>query len=189
MRIELVAGTSNVVRFPVERRACPTLDLLRDIAPDVREVLLLVESFDLAYPAHEVRHVADAEMADYVLNHVRPEPGSERQAELQDLLSPMVVRGVEACRAAHDAALAASEAQQRVVTAQTDGGYWLSPMEERAERLTTEAARLLVEAHLRAEEAEGTARAIGIALRGETWTPFDLQAAGDALFFADRQSA
>lgn len=168
MRIELVAGTSNVVRFPVERRACPTLDLLRDIAPDVREVLQLVESFDLDYPGHDVRDVADAEMADYVLNHVRPEPCSERRTELEGLLAPMVVRGVEACRVAHEAALVASEVQQRLVNAQTDGGYWLAPMEERAERLTTEAARLLVEAHVRVEEAEGAARAIGMALRGET---------------------
>jgi hypothetical protein len=183
MRIALVAGTSNVVRFPVERRARPTLELLRDIAPDMREVLLLVESFGLPLPKREMRHVADAEMADHILNHVRPEPSAQRRAELEALLAPLVTRGVEACRVAHDAALTATEAQQRVVAAQSEGGYWLTPMEERAEALTTAAARLLVDAYIRAEEAEGAARAIGMALRGETWVPFDLQAEAGALFF------
>jgi hypothetical protein len=41
MRIEILAGTANVVRFPVERLVRPTLDLMREIAPDVREVLLI----------------------------------------------------------------------------------------------------------------------------------------------------
>ena len=50
-----------------------------------------------------------------------------------------------------------------------EGGYWLGPLEARAIVGTQEAARLLVEAHLAAEEAEGAARAIGLALRGEEW--------------------
>ena len=33
----------NVLRFPIERRARPTLDLLREIAPDVREVLNIAD--------------------------------------------------------------------------------------------------------------------------------------------------
>jgi hypothetical protein len=114
LRIELVAGTSNVVRFPVERRARPTLDLLREIA---------------------------------------------------------------------DASVAASHAQQRVVDAQSEGGYWLFPLEERAEALTMTAVQLMVEAHIRSEEAEGAARAVGMAMRGEAWVPFDLQAETEALFF------
>ncbi len=38
MRVEVLPGMTNVVRFPVERRARPTLELLREIAPDVRVV-------------------------------------------------------------------------------------------------------------------------------------------------------
>jgi hypothetical protein len=40
-----------------------------------------------------------------------------------------------------------------------------------------------------AEEAEGVARAVGMAKRGETWVPFNLQAEAEALFFGDRRSA
>lgn len=36
MHIDSLPGTTNVVRFPVERRMSPTLDLLRGIAPDPR---------------------------------------------------------------------------------------------------------------------------------------------------------
>jgi hypothetical protein len=35
---DTLPGTSNVVRFPIEERARPTLDLRREIAPDVRGV-------------------------------------------------------------------------------------------------------------------------------------------------------
>ncbi len=47
----------------------------------------------------------------------------------------------------------------------------------------------MVEAHLRSEEAEGAHRAVRLALRGEVWAPFDLQAEAEALFFGGRRSA
>ena len=171
MRIELVTGTGNVVRFPVERRARPTLALLREIEPDVREVLQLAESFQLPLPGVELRDAVDEEVAEYILNQVRPEPGAARQAELDAILAPVVAKAVQACRKAHDAALTATEAQEQLVRAQSEGGYWMQPLTERADTLTTDAARFLVEAHVRAEEAEGTARAVGMAKRGETWMP------------------
>jgi len=182
MRIELVAGMSNVVRFPIERRARPTLDLLRFIAPDVREVLQAVESFELDLPEPELRHTVDEEVASYIADHVRPEPGAARQAQLEAILTPVVRRGVEACRVAHDAALIATHAQQRVVDAQSAGSFWL----ERANTLSMKAAQLLVDAHISSQEAEGASRAVGIALRGETWAPLDLEIEVVALFSDDQ---
>ncbi|WP_158744939.1 hypothetical protein [Acidisphaera sp. L21] len=85
--------------------------------------------------------------------------------------------------------MAATDAKQRVVDAQIHGGYWLQPMEERALRLTETAAHLLVEAHVRSEEAEGVSRAVDLAKLGATWVPFDLQAEAEALFFPGRKSA
>ena len=55
-------------------------------------------------------------------------------------------------------------------------------LEQRADDRTAGAAALLLEAHELSERAEGAVRAIGIARRGETWTPFDLQAEATALF-------
>ena len=140
MRVELVAGTTNVVRFPVERRAHPTLDLLRSIGPDVREVLEIGESFQLPLPGAELRDAVDEEVAEHVLNHVRSEPGRERQAALDAILKPALARAVQACRDAHDAAQVAAEARERLVRAESEEGYWLAQLTERAGSLTTEAA-------------------------------------------------
>jgi hypothetical protein len=182
MRSDSLAHTSNVVRFPVERRVRPTLDLLRDLAPDVRQVLQLAEAFDLSLPDPGLRNAVDRDMAEHILNHVRAEPGPARRHELEALLASVVTPAVEACRVAHDAARAAEEAQQRLTAARAERGFWLAPLEERADSLRREAAARLVEAYRRTEETEGAARAIGLALRGEPWAPFDLQAEAEALF-------
>ena len=68
------------------------------------------------------------------------------------------------------------------VTAQTQGGYWLQPLEDASTMRATEAATRLIEAHIAKEEAEGAARAIGFARRGEPWRPFDLREEERALF-------
>jgi hypothetical protein len=150
VKIELMAGTTNVVRFPVERRARPTMGLLR-------EALNIAESFGLSMPEHDARHTADAPMADHIANYVRPEPGLERKASLEALLKSVIGRAVAACRTAHDAALAATEGQQR-----------------------------LVEAHFRSEGAEGANRAVRMAMQNETWMPFVLQDEAEVLFFGSR---
>lgn len=176
MRIELLPGLSNVIRFPVERRAEPTLDLLREIVPDSREVSNAIEAFGLDDPTVGLRHAVDASTAEYIINHVADEPGEARQAALDALLSKVLAQAVTACRDAHDASLAAGEAQQQLLQAQTEGGFWLEPIEERSNELTFRAVELLVEALRSSEQAEGVARAVGIARRGETWAPYDRDA-------------
>jgi hypothetical protein len=49
----------------------------------------------------------------------------------------------------------------------------------RAER----AARLIVEAFVAREEAEGAARAVSLAERNEPWRPCDVHSEANALFF------
>ena len=176
---------TNVVRFPVERRRRPTLDLLREIAPDPRDVDLLIETFSIDCPANEVRAAADRAMAEYILNHVDREPGQARAQTLQLLLTPIIEQAVEACRTAHEAAAAATAACEVIESARAEGRYWLAPLEARADDRTREAARLLVEAYVASEEAEGAARAVGLAGRGEEWRPFDVRAETAALFGLD----
>jgi hypothetical protein len=50
---------------------------------------------------------------------------------------------------------------------QPAGQIWLDPLRDRAEQLAAQAARLTIEAHGYAEEAEGVTRAVGLARRGE----------------------
>jgi hypothetical protein len=181
MRIELLPGLTNVVRFPIERRVGPTLQVLRDIAPDVRELMSIAHAFGLATPVTDLRDRTDAETAEHILNHV-PETGAKRQVALDALLEAVVARAVGACRAAHDLSLETTYAHQAMVRAQM---YWrpgVPPLQERAEALTLTTVKMLVEAHARVEEAEGVARAVGIAQRGETWTPRDVRADEKALF-------
>jgi hypothetical protein len=45
MRYETLSLGGNVIRFPVELRAKPSIDLLIDVAPDSREVELIAEAF------------------------------------------------------------------------------------------------------------------------------------------------
>lgn len=171
MRIELLPGLTNVIRFPVERRARPTLDLLREIAPDPREVGNVAEAFGLDCPDAGLRDAADAGTAEYILANVPSEPGEARQAALRAVLKPLLTQAVTVCREAHDAAVAAGEAHQALARAQTEGGFWIEPLEQQAEELSARAAELLVQAHLCSEEAEGAARAVRITERGETWAP------------------
>ncbi|WP_161915348.1 hypothetical protein [Methylosinus sp. C49] len=178
---------TNVVRFPIERRAKPSIELVRDIAPDSREVSLVIESFGFDDDIDDVRDAADRKMTEFITVTVCREPGAQRRAELDLLLQPIVERAVSLCRDAHDASLAAVKTQRLVVEAQSEGAYWLTPLSERASAQTFYAARLLVDAHVACQRAAGASRAIEIAKRGETWAPFDLHA--EALAMCDDELA
>ncbi len=181
MRIELLPGMMNVVRFPVERRARPSLDLLREIAPDVREALNLAEAFGMEAPVHDLRGRADAATAEHIAKQL-PAGGPERSAMLAELLDPVVAAAVDACRAAHDASLEAAAARETLRRAHAAGRGWIEPLRGRAEALTERATCLLLAAHGAAEQAEGVARAVGLARRDEVWAPRDGRAEADALF-------
>jgi hypothetical protein len=71
---------SNVIRFPVERRAVPSLGPLAEIAPDCREVWRAIEAFDieLEQDTADVRREADRAAAERIRNELPVEPGSAR---------------------------------------------------------------------------------------------------------------
>ena len=183
MRAELLPGMTNVVRFPDERRARPTLELLREIAPDVREVLALADALGVETPDPRLREEADARMAEWIVNQVPP-AGPERATMLAGFREEALARAISACRAAHDASLQLADARQALLRAQTEAGYWIAPLRERVEALTEQVALLLFTAHARAEEAEGIVRAIDLARADQLWAPIDVHAAMDWLIEA-----
>ncbi len=63
MRYETMSLGGNVIRFPVELRAKPSIEVLMEIQPDVREVMLVAEAFGLDGPDLEGREKADRAMA------------------------------------------------------------------------------------------------------------------------------
>ena len=181
MNIEMLPGLDNVVRFPVELRVAPSMEVLYDIAPDPREVLLTADSYKLEPPNPELAHQVDAETARYVAEYVLPLAPSERKAALNGLLDPVVRRAVEACRDADRVSKQLVQAEQALLHARTEGGFSPPLLEEEANALSWRAAELLVLAHERCEEARGVNRAVGIARRGETWAPYSAAETSDWL--------
>lgn len=175
MLTELLQGQTNVFRFPTERRAPATLDLLYNLLPDVRDVMNVAEAFDLGLPGIELRDAVDAETAEYILNSVTTERGERRRQVLDDLLNPLLTDAVGACRLAQDKSAAANEIQLRLTQA-TKRGDWTGSLEEHALIAAIAAAEALVAAHVKAEEAQGVARAVGLAKRGEMWIPRSAEA-------------
>jgi hypothetical protein len=111
MRAELLPGMTNVVRFPVERRARPRLELLREMAPDVREMLAMADAIGVEAADPRLRDEADAEMAEWIVNQVPP-AGPERAAMLAGCREEALARAISACRAVHDASLQLTDARQ-----------------------------------------------------------------------------
>ena len=171
MQIDLTPGSGNVIRFPVERRAAPTLDTLRDVAPDVRGVLLAADTYGLEQPPHALRDAVDARTAEHILDTVPARPGAERRRALDAMLARVIDAALQAVRAWHDGSRAAFTARQRRDMAERSGSGLAEHLQERAAALSVQAAVLVVEAHMRCEEAEGVGRAVGFARRGETWGP------------------
>ncbi len=184
MRWELLPGASNVYRFPVELVAKPTADLLRSVAPDEREVSLVAEAFGLEEPPMEVRNASDRAMAERIAaTTCWPVDAGTKRAALEAMLKPLVERAVRMCREAREAGLRSDEAAEKFVSAELEGAYWLRPLKDASDYWAMESARRLIEAYAAAEEALGAERAIGFAMRGEAWRPFDLQEEAEALFF------
>ena len=149
------------------------MELLREIAPDVREVYLIAEAFGFDVPL-DLRERVDAETAQYIVDQFGG-IGGVSLGLLDEVLRPVLGRAAAACHAAHDAAVDAEQAREALRHAETAGGYWLDPLRERAEVLTFRAAELLVTAHVATEEAEGVARAVGMARRRAPWVPRNIQ--------------
>lgn len=181
MAIDGFSHASNVIRFPVETVGRPTLELMRELAPDLRTVEMLATTFGLELPDIDFRDQVDAEAAEYILNNIDAAPGARRSQALDALLEPVVKAAVEAARVSRRAQAHVDEGYHHLARAKREGGYWLPPLEERLETQEHRLAELMIEAHLRTEEAEGVARAVSRGRRGEVWVPRDTTADMEAL--------
>lgn len=175
VNIELIPGLSNVIRFPVEDRVEPSMDLLNEIGPDPREVLAVAESFHLEAIDPDLQDATDAETARHIAEQILPLKldATALKLRLAALLDPVVIEAVRACRTHRKKAKVALEAQELALKAKTESGFWLPPLEEEADALTMETAKLFLEAATRLRIASGVSRAVGFARRGEPWVPYD----------------
>jgi hypothetical protein len=189
MRYETLTLGGNVIRFPVELRAKPSIDLLVDVAPDSREVELIAEAFGFDGPDPEGRGKADRAMAETIATMDLPADRQERRSALNAILKPLVDRAVAACARARQASLRSDEDNEKFASAQVEGGYWLEPLKEAADYWAVEAARLQIVAHEAAQAAHGAGRAIEFAKRGETWRPSSVDEDINALIAAQNALA
>jgi hypothetical protein len=182
MRYETLTLGGNVIRFPVELRAKPSIHLLMDVAPDLREVELIAEAFGFDAPDREGRAKADRAME-------LPVDRQERRAALNAILKPLVDCAVAACAQARQASLRSDADNEKFAKAQMEGGYWLAPLKEAADYWAVEAARLQIVAHEAAQTAHGAGRAIEFPKRGETWRPSSAEDDMNALIAAQKALA
>ena len=189
MRYETLTLGGNVIRFPVELRAKPSIDLLIDVEPDSREVELIVEAFGFDAPDPEGRAKADWAMAERIAAMDLPVDREERRAALNAILKPLVDRAVAACAQARQASLRSDADNEKFAKAQMEGGYWLAPLKEAADYWAIEAARLQIVAHEAAQAAHGAGRAIEFAKRGEAWRPSKPEDDMNALIAAEKALA
>ncbi len=174
MNIELLPGLTNVVRFPIELRAAPSMDVLYEIEPDSREVSLIAESYMLEMPEPDLFDQVDQETALYIALHVLPLAPAEQKTALATLLDSVVMLAVAACRDADRVSKRLVRAEAELLYAKTEDGYATGLLEADANALSQQAAELLILAHRRCVEAHGVNRAVGKARRGETWAPNNL---------------
>lgn len=178
MTYELLDGTMNVIRFPVEDRARPTIELMRDIRPDVRALSANAEAFGFEQPVTALRLLADRETACHI-------EASLSQSELPSaefvagLLEPLVLRAVTASRDAIKASRDTEAAQVLANAAVVNGHSDAEWLQQRADAAALRMVEMGLIAHSFAEEAEGAARAIGLARQGVTWTPRSSAAESD----------
>ena len=173
---------TNVVRFPVERRARLTIGLLRSVAPDSREIDLIAEAAGLHPLDYDLRHRIDQATNEMIALMELPAEPAARRTALAKLLDKAVETAIRACGQAEDDMDAAYHAQERFLEATDKGDENAAALQARADRVLTHANQQRLDAHALCEEAEGISRAVSIALRAEPWKPFDLQAEAAALF-------
>jgi len=173
MRVDYLPGYDNVIRFPVEQDARPTLALLREIAPDPRDVFYAVDAFRIEPPIHGLRDAVDRETAEFILNNIDEEPGARRRQELDGLLLPLVIKAVKLCqehdRMAQEIDRAWGHYEKARGKDDRASALWMNVYEAKVMAAT----QLLIEAYEASERVEGAARAVAYAMRGERWEPHD----------------
>ena len=173
MRLEMQPGLSNVVRFPIERRVRVSIDLLRDIAPDVREVGNVAAAFGYEQPDPGLRDRADQAMAAKLCELDLPVAPAARGSIVDAVFSTAMDLALAAIDAATVAGQKSNHAQATVARMIGNRGYCDEDVQAQADGLTRHGALTLLQAHVYAESALGAWRAAEIARKGERWIPRD----------------
>jgi hypothetical protein len=168
----------NLVRFPVEKRARASCEMMCDLAPDSRMIPHLVEALEVEDFDPDLRDAADRGMAQNLAAMVVPEGDAARRhffrALREEVLAPAISAGIEAKRLADDA----YRASRMAIDAQQKEELNSFALGRRANHFLNASARAALEAHRLCEIARGQCRALTLVEMHEPWVPFDAQEAG-----------
>ena len=179
MLIEILPGTDNVIRFPVEMREKPSMRLLFQLRPDARILFMHAEGLGFELPPHGLRDRTDQATAEHIAAHLEADGRASSQF-LDELLEPLLQRAVDASRKAVVATTAARAAQRSAESVHAPDA-----LKERALDAMEQAVRLGLEAHILCEETIGVERAIRYARKGEPWITRDQETDMDLLIAAE----
>ncbi|WP_158931465.1 hypothetical protein [Acidisphaera sp. S103] len=191
MQIEMLPGTDNVIRFPVDMREKPSMRLLHQLRPDVRVLFMQAEGLGFELPQHGLCDCTDQATAEHIAGQLDAD-GRATKRFLDELLEPLLQRAVEAARKAVVAAASAQAARKAVVAAASAQAarrgaasvHAPDALKERAFEMTEQAVRLGLEAHGLCEETIGVERAVCYARKGEPWVLRNQEADMDILIAA-----
>ena len=168
----------NLLRFPVEKRARPSYEMMCDLAPDSRMIPAIAEALEVEDIDPDLRHAADRDMARTLAMMNMPESGAARRqffaALREQALAPAIAASIEAKRLADDA----YRASRTAINAQQEDPLNSYALGRRANHHLNASARAAMDAHRLCEIAAGKCRALTLTEMGELWVPFDAQEAG-----------
>ena len=168
----------NLVRFPVERRAPVSYEMMCDLAPDWRMISHLVDALEIDDYDHDIGDKADCAMAEALKGMAVPQEAAARRQFFAGLrarsLKPAVAACVEAKRIA-DGTYQAGRVANRAEQNKELNAFALG---RRANHFVHASAWAALEAHRLCEIARGQCRALTLAEMNEPWAPYDAQEAG-----------
>lgn len=183
----LVEGVwiDNLVRFPVEKRARPSFEMMCELAPDCRTIHAIVEALEIEDFDPDVGDEADFEMADRLATMMVPRGDPARSdffgALREQAVAPAIAACIEAGRLADDA----HRACRRAIDAQRHDPLNAFALGRRANHYANASANAALEAHRLCEIARGRCRALSVAERGEQWLPYSAREEGAWLVEAE----
>jgi hypothetical protein len=168
----------NLVRFPVEKRARASYEMMCDLAPDWRMISYLIDALEIEDFDPNLRDAADRDMAQNLAAMVVPEGNATRRnfftALREEVLAPAIAACIEAKRLADDA----YRASRMAIDTQQKEELNAFALGRRANHHLNVSARAALEANRLCEIARGQCRALTLVEMHEPWVPFDAREAG-----------
>lgn len=168
----------NLVRFPVEKRAPISYEMMCDLAPDWRMISHLVDALEIDDYDHDVGDKADCAMAEALRAMDLPKEAAARRQFFAELRAQTLRPAIAACIEAKRIADATYQAGRVANDAEQNKELNAFALGRRANHFVHASARAALDAHRLCEIARGQCRALTHAEMNEPWVPYDAQEAG-----------